>query len=689
MRDAPTSLARQGVSLLLRIGRLKLPFRRLAAPGAALAAFALYAATLAPSVGAGDSGELILAAATLGVPHPPGYPVWTLLARLAASVPIGDLAWRVNALSALWSALAVGVFWHLARRAGLTIGGAAAGTALFAASTIVWSAAVETEVYALSTLGFLLLVLLALRARALRSVALRDDALFFFAAGLAPFVHQILIPPALLLAVWVLSRRFRAARLAAAAGWFLAGASLVLVIPIRSVAAPSYAWSGAENVGDALSQLLRQNYGGIRQNPLRADYLAGGIWGMGAAVTGALGVAASALAALGALRARRERPALAIVALAALTVPAALVLLVSFRPDAERLAQIRPFLAPVVASVALLAGAGLASALRAAPSRLRMPLGVAGTACIAATVAFHFAACDRSGFRLPDRYAHDLLRTLPRGATLVLDGDNETFLAAYAARVEGLRPDLRLVHRRGYLFGDPDGIAAQPPARRAEMALRADRERVERASATGAPLYYATPPGGMAEGVFRQEGLVYRVERPAKPGAGASTGAASGWVPPADWPKSTELLPGDPARYDYVTRKMAVSYSDAAARALWREGKTAEALPWFEDAARVGFDFPEARLNVATAAAMRGDSERTLAELFAARAAGPYDPEPAARLALFLAAAGRHRDAAYWFERAYRLQPSVSVASDAARAWGLAGDRERAGRWEAIAGGAS
>lgn len=49
---------------------------------------ALYVWTLAPSVMGGDSGELTAAALTGGVPHPPGYPLFALLARLFAALPL-------------------------------------------------------------------------------------------------------------------------------------------------------------------------------------------------------------------------------------------------------------------------------------------------------------------------------------------------------------------------------------------------------------------------------------------------------------------------------------------------------------------------------------------------------------------------------------------------------------------------
>src|SRR5258706_2816945 len=67
---------------------------------------AVYASTLAPTVTLVDSGELILAARSLGVAHPPGFPLYVLLAHLATLVPIGNVAVRVNFASAVFAALA-------------------------------------------------------------------------------------------------------------------------------------------------------------------------------------------------------------------------------------------------------------------------------------------------------------------------------------------------------------------------------------------------------------------------------------------------------------------------------------------------------------------------------------------------------------------------------------------------------
>jgi tetratricopeptide (TPR) repeat protein len=74
-----------------------------------VAALGLYTWTLAPTVTLVDSGELIVAARTLGVAHPPGFPLYVLLAHLATLVPFSGVAVRVNFTSALFAALASSV----------------------------------------------------------------------------------------------------------------------------------------------------------------------------------------------------------------------------------------------------------------------------------------------------------------------------------------------------------------------------------------------------------------------------------------------------------------------------------------------------------------------------------------------------------------------------------------------------
>ncbi|MEK9150291.1 MAG: DUF2723 domain-containing protein [Candidatus Desantisbacteria bacterium] len=70
--------------------------------------FGVYLYTLTPTVGFHDSGELITVAYTLGIAHPPGYPLYTLLGKVFCTlIPIGNIAYRMNMESALFASLAV------------------------------------------------------------------------------------------------------------------------------------------------------------------------------------------------------------------------------------------------------------------------------------------------------------------------------------------------------------------------------------------------------------------------------------------------------------------------------------------------------------------------------------------------------------------------------------------------------
>ena len=74
-----------------------------------LVALLIYRLTLAPTVTLVDSGELIVAARFLGVAHPPGFPLYLILAHLVSLLPFGSIAFRINSASAIFAALACGM----------------------------------------------------------------------------------------------------------------------------------------------------------------------------------------------------------------------------------------------------------------------------------------------------------------------------------------------------------------------------------------------------------------------------------------------------------------------------------------------------------------------------------------------------------------------------------------------------
>jgi hypothetical protein len=86
---------------------------------ASAVSFVVYLCTLAPGVTLGNSGELVTASHGLGIPHPPGYPAWTILAAIwQRIIPFGNISWRVNLMCAVLGALAVGLLALLISKSG-------------------------------------------------------------------------------------------------------------------------------------------------------------------------------------------------------------------------------------------------------------------------------------------------------------------------------------------------------------------------------------------------------------------------------------------------------------------------------------------------------------------------------------------------------------------------------------------
>lgn len=127
---------------------------------------AVYVLTLAPTVTFWDAGEFIAAAKTLGIPHPPGTPLFVMIAHVwAMLIPFGEYALRTNLLSAVLSAAAMGLFFLVAHEsirlftAGLdgrtarwlSRIGAGVAAVLGAFTFTNWQNSVETEVYTVAT----------------------------------------------------------------------------------------------------------------------------------------------------------------------------------------------------------------------------------------------------------------------------------------------------------------------------------------------------------------------------------------------------------------------------------------------------------------------------------------------------------------------------------------------------------
>ena len=130
----------------------------------------VYIPTLYPSVPGGDSGELLAAVCQLGVAHPPGYPLWTVLSyvfvRVLDFVPglpepscetclfqiERNVAWRVNLSSAIYAAFAAMFVFKATRILTKRIDSALLSSLLYAFSSNNWFNATQAEVFSLNNM---------------------------------------------------------------------------------------------------------------------------------------------------------------------------------------------------------------------------------------------------------------------------------------------------------------------------------------------------------------------------------------------------------------------------------------------------------------------------------------------------------------------------------------------------------
>jgi len=224
--------------------------------------FAVYFYTMAPTVTLEDSGELAVGGDFMGVPHPPGYPIWTFLVWFFSKVFIWvpfrgqpNPAWGITLGSVFFGSLSTGIMAMLICRSGSDIlvqsklimenlnkktedmicwaAGVVSGL-LLAFSPVMWSQCVIVEVYSLNALFMVLIFLLVYWWTCRPSNKLLYVTAYLFGLGLTNY--QVLLLAAVPLIIIILLKDLDLFRDFAIMGiCYLIG----LVIVIQLAALPS------------------------------------------------------------------------------------------------------------------------------------------------------------------------------------------------------------------------------------------------------------------------------------------------------------------------------------------------------------------------------------------------------------------------------------------------------------------
>ena len=465
----------------------------LAWAGAVTGPLLLYAITLPRTVVLEDDGWFLIVGKFLGVGHPPGYPVHTLLSNVFLKIPWGSAALLGHLLSAILGALACGAVYACARLLGAGPAPALIGAWLFAASEHFWAQATITEVYTLNALCFFSVFALLLHLR--RNPG--DDrawaaAAFLYGIGVANHWPLMgLASPGLVLAalpVW----RDLIGRLRLLAGAFLPAVVLPYTWMVwRSLQEPTFSFPGPlDTVDDIVAHITRRIYRDVDTSASagwsdKFEFLRwfGGDIAWQLTLPGFLLALVGLAVLLAPGRRNRQGSPRTLGALdwaarcagpvAFLGSSVVLLLLLDFDYDFFYIQVFRAYPLVCYGLLAIWTAKGLQHTVswvghRARWSALRRPLVLSGVAAAAGvamagwSVSAHWDANNRAGSDLAQRYVDMVFDVVPPDAVLLTVGDEVTLPIGYYHFVEGQRPDVRLAEMHGLVF--PDNL--YPPVTR-------------------------------------------------------------------------------------------------------------------------------------------------------------------------------------------------------------------------------
>jgi len=428
----------------------------------------LYLGTMAPTItwqhDGYDAGDLITAAYTLGIPHPTGYPTYMLLGKLMTLLPVGDVAYRMNLLSALSAALAVSLLYVAARatlpRAREAVWASLVAALCLATSRIFWSQALITEVYALNALLFALLLLLCLRlnqqtcdvreATAQRPVP-RTAVLTAWIYGLSLGNHLTIAfsAPWLLWHGWQIHKRRRLSsrQWAAIAAALALGLAVYAYLPWRAGREPLMNWGDPRT----LRSLIWMVSGGIYRPFVMALPLAqwpARVLAWAGLLPKQFGAIGTALGLLGIWAHRRRNAGQAGILLLTFA-------LYSFYATGYNTTDSYVYLLPVYILFALWIAHGAVFVLHSLDQTDVVTFALAAALLLlpVASLRANWPAVDLHADRSAYEYGAAVFAQVPDGAIVISATDPHTFTLWYFARVVVNRPLVAVIDRDLLVYG--------------------------------------------------------------------------------------------------------------------------------------------------------------------------------------------------------------------------------------------
>lgn len=235
----------------------------------ALGIFSFYSYFQSTSIYGGDAGDLVTAAYSRGIPHPPGYPLYTFLAHLATYIPYETIAWRVSLVSSIPLTIAAVLLFILLRNITKSLLIASIGTLLVVTNYIIWLFAIVPEVYGLHALLVMSQIVSLYEFKKRRSMSFLYLFICLFALSLAHHPAVWFLVPGY--AYWLYRSRSliimkNKRTMINMVAFFILGLLPYLYIPIAASANPYLSWENPVTIQNFFDLITMSFYGSFQSS---------------------------------------------------------------------------------------------------------------------------------------------------------------------------------------------------------------------------------------------------------------------------------------------------------------------------------------------------------------------------------------------------------------------------------------
>jgi tetratricopeptide (TPR) repeat protein len=461
-----------------------------------------------PTVYFGDCGEILAAIYTGGIPHPMGFPLYLLLSTLIAK--LCSLTFYVNVVSSLAGTLDAFLFIEVYRElrkkyfsTELSLPLWIIGILIFLSSSTLLLHSSSARTYSLNLLCVLLILYWFLKNQVLSRIHAWTLG-FLLGLGIDSHFLFIMVFPALIIGYWPQKKNFLFKLPWVFSGFCLA-ASLYIWIPLRSHFHPSVNWDHSDNFAALFDYMTQKDYQikfvarDFQNVASYFQFLLGCIWNERPVPFLLLSIIGAGFSFT------RNKRYFWIV----FSVILSNILILFFYGNETDLRIAYRFFLPLHSTMALWAPLGLEWLLvKTKMKKKEVEKSISWLLAFLSMILFiNFQAKWRGLNQATFSYdfAVNYLKSIPTGATVEIQGDNELFPIAYTMYVCHLRPDIKIIDWSGTLFPETVRRLKENPS------LKPSDIQKQAFDASSGQLYLAIDPGASSSMQVEPYGLCYRL----------------------------------------------------------------------------------------------------------------------------------------------------------------------------------